>query len=59
MFDPQEEKREYLMEIYYEGWDAYWAEARGKPIQCPYNGVDEDEQFEYWWNGYSDAGWDD
>ena len=55
----ERDKEIRLENIYYEGWNAYRVEMRGGYFECPYNGVDEDEEFNAWWNGYYDAGWDD
>lgn len=49
--------QEKVDRAYQEGKDAYYA---GKTSdENPYNGVDEDYQWEAWKEGYYNAAWDD
>ncbi|MGW8177972.1 MAG: hypothetical protein ACWGQW_04160 [bacterium] len=55
-----EKRRERLKEIYEEGKRAYYGDSAWYGDHpCPYTAVDEDAEFDAWWNGYYDAAWDD
>lgn len=47
-----------LEDAYAEGREAYW-NSHKRVIDNPYTGVDQDDLYIAWNNGYYDAAWDD
>lgn len=52
--------RDIFKQVYKEGYNAYLDEKLSGSKPCnPYNGVEEEEKWIVWEEGYTDAGLDD